>query len=138
MGPRTFTLFFLMIAACGGAIAPSSDGGTVADGSVDGPGTPGEEDGATCKYGPPATLSAQKICKTSADCAYVAIPTSCCQDVTFGVHVSYKDALAKDVEARTLTCPKCGCAAKPQDENGNYGVDFNATCDVGKCIAHAK
>ncbi|CAN5297133.1 hypothetical protein BH09MYX1_BH09MYX1_05820 [soil metagenome] len=131
---RAFTLSLFVLASCGGSIAPSADSGT-ADTSVD---ASSSSDAATCVYGPPATLSSQKSCKLSADCAFVAIPTSCCQDVTYGVHVSYKDALVKDVAARTLTCPKCGCAAKPQDENGNYGVDFSATCDVGECVAHAK
>ncbi len=123
------TVFVLV--ACGGSVAPSGDAGSDATAEAG-------NDALACTYGPPGSLASAKSCTSAADCAFVLIPVSCCKDIAYGVRASAKDALAKEVGARTASCPACGCAAQPEDETGKLGVDFAASCDVGKCVAHAK
>jgi hypothetical protein len=124
----------VLLLACGGAVSepPANDGGTgdaVADTG---------SDALMCQYGAPSTLDARKSCVDSSECAFVSIPITCCQEIAYGVTVKYRDSIASEVATRTAGCPGCGCAAQPKDELGKAGVDFTASCDTGKCTAHAK
>jgi hypothetical protein len=129
-------LVLVLVLACGGSVFPvPTDGGATdaADGAVDAP-----SDTLTCTYGAPTTLAAEKPCLNSNECTYLSIPISCCQETAYGVNANFKAAIAAEVAARTTGCPGCGCAAQPQDELGKPGTSFQATCDQGKCTAHAK
>lgn len=128
---RSAVVFSLVLIACGGSLSPAGDAG--ADAKTDAGG-----DASACTYGPPTSLAAAKTCTTVAQCTFILIPVSCCKDIAYGVVTTSKDALANEVGARTASCPACGCAAQPEDELGNLGVDFAASCDNGKCVAHAK
>lgn len=121
----------LVLAACGGSVSPSGDAGADAKPDVG-------ADALACTYGPPSSVPASKACTSSAQCTFVLIPVSCCKEVAYGVLSSSKDAVTNEVGVRVASCPACGCAAQPEDELGKLGVDFTASCDVGKCTAHAK
>ena len=134
MRSPVLVLVLVLVLACGGSVfePPANDGGA-ADAAFDAP-----NDTLTCTYGAPTTLAAEKACLDSNECTYVSIPISCCQEVAYGVNAKFKAAIAAEVAARTTGCPGCGCAAQPKDELGKLGVDFSASCDQGKCTAHAK
>jgi hypothetical protein len=131
---RFFLLAAPFVLACGGTVfpQPTTDGGAT-DAAADVP-----NDTLTCQYGAPATLASEKVCTDSNQCAFVNISISCCQAVAYGVSSTFQDAVATEVAARTASCPGCGCLAQSKDELGKTGNDFNATCDQGKCTAHAK
>lgn len=128
---RSLAVASLFLIACGGSLAPSGDAGSDAK-------TEGGNDAAACTYGPPTSLAAAKTCTTPTQCTFILIPISCCKDIAYGVVTTSTDALANEVGVRTASCPACGCAAQPEDETGKLGVDFTASCDNGKCVAHAK
>lgn len=128
------SLVFVVVLACGGSVFPEppTDGGAK-DAAAD------VSDGAPiCQYGAPSALATDKACVDSTQCTFVRIAISCCQEVAYGVNAKYKDVIASDVASRTASCPGCGCLAQSKDETDKFGSTFEATCDQGKCTAHAK
>ena len=131
---RSLVLVPVLVLACGGSVFPdpTTDGGTT-DAAADAP-----NDTLTCQYGAPSALASDKACVDSNQCTSVGISISCCQEVFYGVNAQFKAAIADEVTTRTASCPGCGCLAQSKDELGTTGTDFTATCDQGKCTAHAK
>jgi hypothetical protein len=117
----------LVVLACGGK-QDSGDAGSDASADI------GSD---MCTYEETRT-SSDRTCSVAADCVVVARDLSCCQSQDEGIRSDAAQKFQSDQTALTTSCPACGCAAEPQDELGNKGTSFIATCDNGSCTAHAQ
>jgi hypothetical protein len=117
---------FALFAACGGKQDSGIDAG--ADGGSDAP---------MCTYTETRT-SSDRTCSVATDCVVVERQLSCCKAQDEGIRTDAAQKFQSDQTALTAGCPACGCNAEPQDELGNLGTSFTATCDNGQCTAHAQ
>ena len=125
-----FAFAALIFAACGG----KQDG---VDAGADGSADTGSNDAQTCTYTETRTPS-DRTCNVSTDCVVVERQLTCCKAQDEGIRTDAAQKFQADQAALTKGCPACGCLAQPQDELGNMGTSFTATCDNGLCTAHAQ
>lgn len=114
-------------AACGG----KQDGGDAGTGDA------APDIGSVCTYQETRT-SSDRTCSVATDCFVVERQLSCCKAQDEGIRKDAAQKFQSDQAALTSGCPACGCDAQPQDELGNLGTSFTATCDNGQCTAHAQ
>ncbi len=118
----------------------SGDGGTTTDGGGDG--GLGRDGGVgSCSGSPTLFNNVIKACTVSTACVVVFHQIDCCgSKVAVGINHASKDAFDGDEMAWLMTCPACGCAARPtvaeDGKTSNRESDFKAICVNNMCRSY--
>lgn len=117
-------------ADAGSSDAASGDGGLGLDGGV-----------GTCSGNQAIFSNVIKGCTTAAACVVVFHQLDCCGSlIAVGINHASKDAFDADELTWTMSCPGCGCAARPTvGEDGKTSPnksDFKAACINNQCRSY--